>query len=351
MKSERGFALPFTIFLATLITVMLAATFTRAASEHLVSESSDASISALTIAQSGLQAFFADTFSVRPMEGDSFRYNMVGGYAWVYPVVIQRPADPLEDIIYIVRSVGQAIYPNLGATPQATRVVAQFGKWQIGNMRPPGLLTIPNGLTRRAGGSGPNTVSGFDQCSEEPPVRAFRAPVKDSIAGLVVDTISGNIVPSNLQGGSPLTVANESGVDWDKVVSGGFTPDYTSLQMGNSTYPSQLIVGDLTISGGSGYGLLIVTGDLTFNGASVTWRGVILVGGRILFNGSSTVILGAVFSGLNKILGLTPPPSEMGGPGFGTVIRYQSCEIRNALESLTGFVPINKALVDNWATY
>ncbi len=353
-RAEDGFALPFTIFMVTLITIMLAASFTRAASEHLVASSSNASLSALSIAESGLQAFFGDTFTVRPAETDSFRYNTVGGYAWVSPDVMQRPADTLQNFMYVVRSVGHVIEPSQGSDPVARRTIAQFARWQTGSMNVVGAFVTPNGVISRFAATPPavlvlgNDVPGCPT-GIAPPVWSIRAPDADSIGGVEIDTITATMTQEE-QDDWPQTVALETGVNWNQIVTGGFTADYNTIQYGDLTYPTQLIIGDATVNS-VGYGLLMVTGDLTFSGGFAQWNGVILVGGKVDFNASSAFVYGTVISGLNEQFGVSPPASAIGGPGFATRIQYSSCSVDDALRSLTGFVPLENARVDNWATY
>jgi len=63
---------------------------------------------------------------------------------------------------------------------------------------------------------------------------------------------------------------------------------------------------------------------------------------------------GALVTGLNEQLGLVPAPlppdtTLVGGNAFAA--HYNQCKIDRALQPLTGFVPIDNAWVDNWATY
>lgn len=349
-NTEGGFALPFTIFLVTIVTIMLAAAFTRAASEHTISQGTDASLSALGVAQSGLQSFFGDTFSIRPSESDSFRYNVVDGYAWVFPKIIQRPADTLDNFIYIVRSEGYVIHANQGSTPVAKRTVAQFAKWQTGTMDVDGALVVPNGIISRNGSANLQIYgNNAPLCTPMPSVASIRAPIPDSIGGVDVDTITATMT-STFQAGWPGPVAIGTGVLWNMIIGGNFTPDYASIQLGDATYSSQMVIGNATISNGTGTGLLIVTGDLTFAGGFVIWDGVILVGGKIEFNAGDTFVYGTVISGLSEQFGISPPPSEIGG-AYDARIQYASCRVQQALASLTGFVPVQNAWIDNWATY
>ena len=96
-------------------------------------------------------------------------------------------------------------------------------------------------------------------------------------------------------------------------------------------------------------GTLIVTGDLTFTGTRLQWDGVVLVGGRIIFNNTDARFDGLVVTGLNYQLGGTPAQGTL-GTGF-VDIDFHSNKIRRAMQSFAGFVPIENAWADNWATW
>ena len=66
VHSERGFALPMTVFLITILTVMLSSAFARTGTEIIIAESQEAGVDALAIAQSGLQSYFGQSFTTRP---------------------------------------------------------------------------------------------------------------------------------------------------------------------------------------------------------------------------------------------------------------------------------------------
>jgi len=360
-RNRRGFALPFTILLTALITVMLAAAFTRVAVDVQVADSGSASVTSLSVAQAGLQAFFADTFTVRPQPGDSIRYNVTGGYAWVVPEELQRPADTVaNDVMYAVRSHGVVIDPNQGATPIANRTVVQFARWQIGSISVPALFTAANGLQRQGGQpDGQLTLMGRDNndCNTEldtlPQLRisGTNLPIIDAWSGF-----------PPIIGGSPFSVAASTGIDWNSIVNGGFQADSNFLVLGDTiTFPSQMVVGDTTITMPAiGSGLLIVTGNLTINGTGsssqeVAWHGVILVGGYLDARAEYFDLHGLIVTGLNELLG-TPvlTPSRAGGELVNDIdsdFLFEGCYVEQALRSLNGFVPVTNAIVDNWSTY
>ncbi len=358
MRNDRGFALPITIFIVTLVTIMLAAIFVRVSTDRKLAESSGATVDALAIAHSGLQRYFAhyDSVGVRPVDGDSLRINVTGGYADVIAHVMQRPADSLANQMYIVRSTGRVIEPTEGSEPQAIRRVAQFAQWQtatVDSLR--AVFTAANGVRKIPNGF--IEIWGLDQCATPGPakwgLRAPFGPLPDPIPDSDIRGITPASPPPDTQSvweaGSGTAVASETAIDWAMIESGGFEPEYTSPNLGNWNWTSQLIMGNLVLTNTWGSGLLIVTGDLILQGASVNWHGIILVGGEIRFSANTNFIRGIVVSGLDELTSPNPPRGDIGA----TTIRiwYDSCHVADALRALNGFTPINNAWVDNWATY
>lgn len=347
-------ALPFTIFLVTLITLLLAMAFSRTAVEVQLSDSTDASITALTIAQGGLSAFMGDTFSVRPVPGDSFRYNVVGGYAWVVPEEIQKPADTINnDIMYAVRSTAYVIHPNQGSTPQARRTITQIARWYYPPSAPsvPALITSINGIIRPGGGQ--FTVQATDQCGSGAP------PLAQMLTTPALPAMDANSGTGPVSNPSPGAIAAASGVNWADVMGGNFTPDYTSIQLNDTTYSVQMITGNGTLSmPNNGSGILIVTGNLRVTGSGtpandVTWDGIILVGGYLVSDADYFDLNGIMVTGLNESL---PPftavaPDTVAGGAADADFLYNPCEVARALARMRGFIPLDGTWVDNWATY
>lgn len=351
--SEAGFALPFAIFLISILTLLLTAAFTKLDGDRSLAYSSGATTTALAIAKSGLQSYLA-THDTRPPEGDSLRINVIGGFADVIANVVRKPEDTLANWLFIVRSTGHVIQPASGADPQAVRTIAQYAQWQTGRMDIVGVFTAANGLKKKQGSI--IDVRGADQsvCGA-PTVPGIRVPQGG-------DPGSYGINPAPLVGGTGHEVALETNIDWVALFGGGFTPDYTlpgpAARM-DGTYSSQIITGNATLGGGlvaTGTGLLIVTGDLIIQSSwstpTTTWNGVILVGGAIDFRATTTQINGMAVSGLDKQLPEgAVPPENFGGDNRTVNIWHNSCNIHQSLQRLTGFAPITNGWVDNWATY
>lgn len=343
--NQRGMALPVTLFIITLMTIMLAAAFARVGAERETAVGASDAIRALTVAQSGLQAYLGSRTS-RPPDGDSVRINVTGGYADVVARIVQRPADPRQKETYIVRSTGYVIVPALGATAQGKRTVAQFAQWQLGVIRQFAAFTVANSLDDRT----PYRIAidGTDFCGDSAPAWAVRTQTSGSYThGAGEGTYLGRPL-TVIESGTGKTVADTSGMDWSMIVNGTFVPDYTSLVTGDSLYKSQVIQGNATLNDASGTGLLAVTGNLTTSGVLARWEGIVLVGGEILFNADSTAFLGMVISGLDDQTGSAPNARIGNKPVY---IRYDSCRVRQTLTGFTGFAPIRNAWVDNWASY
>jgi len=351
MRDERGFALPLTILVVTVMTMLIASAHVRVRADRIIAESSGATVDAFAVAQSGLNRYLAYydsvTPKVRPPDGDSVRINVPHGFADVRAFKVMSPADTMEHELYIVRSTGFLIEPTRGSDPQAQRTVAQFAQWQSAAMTITGAFTAANGLSVNT--SGTLRVRGFDQCASPAPAETgVRTTGASPINAGDFDVITG--VPALNLGGGGSSVANETMIGWPSIVGGQFDAEYDSFRAWDASYPSMVITGDLTVNDGGGYGLLVVTGDLIVNGFFFSWRGVVLIGGRLITNTMFTTIRGTTVTGLNEQLGMSPPTGTIGGGWFQDYL-YYACEIENALNSLTGFVPINNAWIDNWAMY
>lgn len=348
LTNDSGIALPVTIFVITLLTIMLAASFIRVDAERSIALGAGQSVNALALAQSGLQDYLASR-TAPPSDGDSVRFNLTGGYADVVAHLVQRPADSLANRVYVVRSTGYVIVPERGATHQGATTVAQFAAWQTGVIRRIAAFVAANRVTSAAGGN--ININGNDNClGLSGPVGSVRARSGSSFT-------RGTYTPTPpVVSGSGGHVADTTGVDWNRIVNGGFIPDYYTLS-GPGPWKTYLIRGNATLASGTvGTGILMVTGNLTTTGTGgrAEWYGIVLVGGRIEFNARRTRFRGLVYSGLNELLGGGPPPDgTIGGGGGGSeyVIEYWSCYVNNSLAGLTGLVGIPNAWVENWATY
>ncbi len=357
IAGEHGFALPLVILLIALLTVLLTAELSRATAEYQIAMAHEAVAEARAVAQSGLQTYLgavgfdACDRPVRPADGDSVRINVPGGYAEVVARVVRRPADSLANWLYVVRSAGYVIWPSAGATPVATRTVAQFAEWQSGSLDLPAAFTAANGLNRIGGGTG--QFHGSDEhavsACQTSPRRSLR--VSGGVPDLVDYDLTGD---SPLGFGSGSSIVTDARIDWGTTLTPGrIMPDFTTPQPDDGTYPVVLVMGDATFGTAGattfGRGLLIVSGDLTILGSFVQFYGVVLVGGEIHFDAADQRFDGLVASGLNRQLGMFVPDGTFGGDY--TDIDYNSQYVFLAMRALAGFAPVANAHIEDWKTY
>jgi hypothetical protein len=363
LREPHGFALPITLFVVAIVTLMLSVAFIRVQTDRRIADSSGDRVSVLAVAQSGLQTYLGTVSfdgcdrAIRPLDGDSVRINVQGGYVDVVAHVVQRPADTLTPWMYIVRSTGHLIDPTQGQDPQAVRTVAQFAHWQRNSMKVLAAFTAANGLVT-SGWTNTGELRGVDQAPsgcKEPDVYAGRVPNNNAPSPLTSYTLTGKS-PYVYEANNKGDVADQTKIDWLETITGGIVPDYENLRLWDSSYPVMLLEGNVFLGCGpgttTGYGLLIVTGDLVIAGSSthcLQWNGIVLVGGEIDFQASDQRFDGTVISGLNKQQGEKVDAGS--APGGNLDIDYDSRFVRLALKSLAGFAPVGNAWVDNWATY
>jgi hypothetical protein len=376
-RSEGGFALPVTLFVVALVTIMLATAFVRVRNDYRISDSSGDMVDAAAVAQAGLAKYMAQVEfddcdnAIRPVDGDSVRFNLTGGYADVVAHVTHRPADTLAAWTYVIRSAGHLIRPARGAEPQAQRTVAQFAQWRYGSIQTLAAYTSASGMDRDPNGPCPEPPDG-DGCGEfrgrdhnykyecrVPDIPAIRVPSGSSkLESLDYFAVEGSIVRS----GTDRSVAEDTDIDWLKTITGGIVPDENGIRPWDSSYPVQFVKGDATINCAPetwGYGLLIVTGNLTITGnkgatamgrGCLQWNGVVIVGKEINFWSDDQRFDGLVISGMIEQL----PDSSIGRTEYGgnfIDIDFDSYEVRKSLAPLAGWAPVGNAWVDNWTTY
>ncbi|HEX9581886.1 MAG TPA: hypothetical protein VF970_12350 [Gemmatimonadales bacterium] len=348
LRNERGVALPVTIFIVTLLTITLAAAFARVDAERAIAVGTSDAVNALQVAQGGVRRYMA-SLGAPPPDGDSVRFNVIGGYADVRAWMVRRPANPMANQTYVVRSTGYAIEPMAGATPQGVRTVAQFGYWQTPRMRRLAAFTAANGL-RSQPPTGGIRISGNDQCG----LAAGISSVKRGVGGPPTLGGGGSYTPSPDSPVSPRSaLADATGILWAAMVGGGLIPDHDYLRTGYGDWHTNMVQGDATLSNASGTGLLVVTGNLTTAGDSAFWNGIVLVGGELIFGSAHTRFQGILVTGLDlQLSGPNPNIGEIGGTGGSLYeIEYSSCYVDSALTRMAGFVAVPNAWVDNWPSY
>ncbi len=369
-RHRQGFALPMTLFLISILTLMLTAAFTKVQSDRRVGNSSGAAVDALGIAKAGVQQYMgtrpintpgSTSAPWRPPDGDSVRITIGSGYADVIAKVVRRPADTVANWMYVIRGVGHVIDPTQGADPQAVRTIAQFAQWQTGKMDIQAAYTAANRVRVVVGASNTIYIYGLDACGVTAGLPALKvANGSDDIWNGAPGTYWNNNywydygTTIQVEGDTQANIALNTNIDWSAILGGGITPDYTSIQVSGAdqwNYTTQMVTGNATLSG-AGSGLLIVTGDFTISGSTSYWYGVVLVGGRVIFNATSwSWVNGALISGLNDgpTGGSAVSRTDIGNRP--TYLYYNSCMVSTALARLTGFAPITNGWVDNWSVY
>jgi type II secretory pathway pseudopilin PulG len=342
-----------TILVVAMLTVMLSAAFARVSADRRIADGTEATVSALAVAQAGMQTYLSVQDS-EPPNSDSVRVNVTGGYAWVTPHVIQQPADPTLPKTYVVQSSGYVIAPSVGPEPLAERTVAQFAQWQPGSISQLGAYTAVGshpGLDDHGGGD-PLWVHGSDDCGEKPAIPGIRT----FSSGGLWSTNPNGASRNNLVTGTRSEVAAETGIDWDAIVNdGALQPDYTSLVPNDTTFKTYFIdAGEVDAENFKGTGMLVITGELdTGNSSShnyFVWDGIVLLGGALDADAKdSTVINGLLITGLNTLTGESAPTTSFDADLVR--VRYNSCNVRRAVERWKGFRPLPGSWVDGWATY
>jgi hypothetical protein len=348
-RNERGTALPLTILLVTIITLMLTSAFVRAQVDRRMAESAGATVDALAVATSGLHRYMAhyDSTQVRPLDGDSLRVNLSGGYADVVAHLVHVPVDSFQSHMYIVRSRGTVIEPTQGQEPQAVRTVAQFASWFQGGITAVAALTSVNETSYVPQTDTDVIVDGYDGCGSVATL-GFRGPAISDVPG----TVTGEPAPGWMRQDHWSVVANEAGIDWDAIENGELEPDYTAVIDGDTTYATYILGGaQANLTDITGTGLLIILNKLNTYGARFEWDGVILVGDDFDPETDTTIVRGLVVTGLDLTIGAGAVESEFTVADKNIYISYNSCSVAQALARFRGFDPVRNAWVDNWATY
>lgn len=357
-RRRTGAALPMTLFIIVIVTMLSAGAFTMIGAEYRVNDDHKTQLDTYLMAKRGMEQFVGSRASLGftstpPAAVESTTIAMRGGYAEVVMREVRPPVDTTVPGLYVIRARGVR---TKDGTPTGAvtgeRTIAQYARFQFASLDVQSAWTAVGGLQKN-GGSG--TLTGYDACGMESAVTGVAVP---DVPGYTQS--GGSFVPDgNPKVDSLGTVAEAAasvGIDWAGIVTGNAlqadieypggswpsTADWTDDEF----WPVVRADGNFTLPA-DGKGTLIVTGDLVLSG-SVKWRGIVLVGGALVSNGNNTVD-GAVFTGLNAKLGAAVPVSDLGN---GTkTFRYNSCDIASAVGAFRGLVPYRNAGTDNVPMY
>jgi hypothetical protein len=375
-RARRGSALVIALLLAVVLVAVTGGLALRMGGERRIALDDAAQTDALNAAQSGLQAYFANTSGMPRTGTDSTRFDTTitvsGGSAAISVRRVRAAVSAGERPLYAVISRGTSTrYRPSAATPSAEQAIVQFAEFAGGTFVPGAALTSLAGVNK-SGASG--QLNGNDACGVKPPVPGVAvpnggysgstAPISGS-TGSSPQGIGTEGTAGTAKDNVPLdwaTIRAPSGLPYDKIYPSGlgtgqrsdwnaFYPEPTM-----TNWPITLIQGDATFSGNSwnrGRGILVVTGTLRINGS---WYhdGLVLVGNDIDSNGGNT-FNGSVITGLNV---------KIPGAGFGSddvvaddplsgtkSFRYNSCILDSALTRLARFRPIANAQLSNYPIF
>jgi hypothetical protein len=359
---RRGATLPLTILMVLLLSVIVAAGFSRVSSERRVNADMNAQVDAYAIAMSGLQQYMAGVTSAPAATVVDSVTGLTGGKAYINIWQLRASAGG-NPAIYVItsRGVNTTAQKYDPSSPAAERTVAQYATWLPASFTVSSAWTSITGLHKN-GGSG--TISGTDNCGAASAVAGVAVPTTAADGGAGYNQNGGSSVPSGSPaisniGANTAAAANSVPVDWNAIRNGNAITPTVTINSGTAGWPSSFPAGywpTIYVRNGDngnftlpsdGQGMLIVEGNVTISG-STQWKGIILVGGTLTSNGNNTV-LGAVVTGLNVKLGKTVGVSDVGN---GTkTYRYDSCNVANALNNFASFVALRNGMVDNWPTY
>lgn len=352
LHNRRGFAIPAAILVIGVLSISLAAGFSLIIAERRGVDDQKAQVSALVLAEQGLEMFFVrrDSLNYRTippaLKEGPVRIYMKGGYADVQLDRIRAPQGSLAGL-YVVRSKGVQTQGAIGGTPAGVRTVAQYASWEPANIEVLAGWTAISGI-KKNGNSG--SFLGVDACNDSA-----------AIAGVAIPQVPGFNQPGTADsldtlGMTPQQAAKQVLVKWKGITNGSaLTPQYTIPPdaipsfADTNFYPVIKIIGDAGSSQlNGGRGVLIVTGNLdTGSGATFNWKGLVLVGNDITGNGNN-YIQGAIISALNVKLGQNVAINTVNGT---KQYQYNSCELAKALMSLGALIPLPNTWVDNWVEY
>ena len=321
---DHGFALPWTMIVLLLVSLMAASGFLFTWIEGQSARAFVRATEAFFVAEGGLATALAEAEGPSPAVPP---VSLGGGTATVTfePLIDLRPGET----VFRVESRGEIA--SGGVTFE--RSVGQL-LWVAGPPRMSGALVLRGGVS----GTPPQgTITGLDPlgsaCPEQPSPVAGVAywggppPVPDSLL-----TIRGS--PPDRAISSAVSVAAETGIRWPELLADwGPHPDATvppdPWPPPGPGWPSIRIPGSAALGAAeSGRGALVVEGDLTLD-AGFAWRGLILVGGTLLLNGNVS-ISGTVASGLEGGLGVA---ADFGGHRID--LNFDACAVLEAAIRLT----------------
>jgi hypothetical protein len=367
LSNREGFALPMAIVAIVILTAGIAAGFAATASEYTNNAAVRGQSRAYSLAESGLEAFMVqrtdttickmcatDDPTTADSEWTTIHYPPYG-YANIVAVRLRPEIDANTPAIYFIRSTGVDTTAKIGhaLAINATRTVGVYAKWSTNTVKVlASWLSFP-GLVKQ-GTAG--IISGVDECGQ-----------KASVAGVMVPkggySTDGGFTPT---GSPPLDTSKTYAqlkaavpVDWAAIEGGSIQADYTipgtgwpsAADFADTTFWPVIHVTQSTSLPIRGRGMIIADSNFSISGSDM-WSGILLVGGQLVSNGNN-VTYGTTMSGLNWLLGGTPPAGTIDDAtanGQKSYV-YDSCSVAKASQKLRHFVAMPNSWVDTVAGY
>jgi hypothetical protein len=347
-----GFALPVALLAMIVIGAILTGGFYVSSQEHQVSMSTDHGARALHVAQYGLEEALG-TWTNATIAGASSPVTgsvAIGGSdLGTYRVGVL----PLGNRLYAIESEG--VITRGGQT--ATRRVGSFVRLSAANAPFPSAISVLGQLSAE----GNATISGQDQCAADqvagvtarnqndvtgewknpnerrihglPPIdekSTMDAATLMSFGEITLDDLIESAAwrytgDQHLQHMAPqsTTVGGATICDVTKPKNWG-DPSDTPGPCGDY-YPIVYVDGNLALDVGVGQGVLIVNGNLTITG-NIIFSGIMISTGTFLMEGTGNKVNGTVIA-------LGDSDVDTAGTSGNTVVQYNSCKIREALNN------------------
>lgn len=337
-RAEGGFALIAALLALVGITALATAGFLVSDTDYRVATNHRTSVDAFYASDAALNEFLGTQGF--PSSGRSYTYG--SETAVVRNVHLLDLPDGQK--LFLMTANGRHARGREGTAERTTRAMGLYTPLPL---NVPGAFTAVNGL-RKNGGAG--IISGSDAAPPGMCPDGIADGGQATIAGVAVPPggykqHGGKLVPT---GDPPIAdtltsyelvqfsevdwggVVTESKVEPDYVVPADPWPDFTMVPV--DEWPVIHVTADSYNlgPGHSGWGTIILDGNVSMNGAFV-WNGIILAGGRLVSDGAQE-IWGAMYTGLNRLLGESVSESEVGN-GY-KVFRYNSCNVEAAKRSM-----------------
>ena len=360
---RRGFVLPTTLMVMTLLTVLLSAAFVLISAEFRATDNTLASQRALAIAQGGIQNYLSRNNNLSGTYDSVASIPFSGGYATVAASRL-IPGSTGKASVWVVRSYGYATDNRLTGTVAARRVVAALASLNPGVLYTRAALVSMNQVMVQGSGA-MNLISGTDEPACAAPRDTFGLSVA---AGDYVESPPGAAPSGGINYvASRSALYDSTHVDWAALLSGDFTPDYDvtsgSWPAAPSGWPVYYSSGDAYLTNALGVrsGVLVVRGNVRF-GFFSHFKGVIIAGGTVTNDifvapfGVWFAMEGSIISGLNNaITANSVGTSYLNRPIFTLSpfdgIRWASCYAASSAAAMGFLSPIPNTWTDNWSLY